>query len=180
MIVSGKESITVLSRSNPFGKGFKIFNIFFNTGLYMEEAISNICDAASWKLRTLLRTSRFFGVIKMVNLYKSRDLSYIEGKTPAIYHVAATQLARVDRIQNQFLKGMGITELEALCNFRLAPLCSRRDMALLGLIHRTVLGYGPKQFQTFFKLDATARHPEGRECDRRHNRQLQTRQTGKY
>ena len=53
-------------------------------------------------------------------------------------------------------------------------------MALLGLIHRIVLGYGPKQFQTFFKLDAIARHPEGRECDRRHNRQLQTHRTGKY
>ena len=50
---STKESITILSRHSPYGAGFKIFNIMFDPGLYMEEAISNLCDKASWKLRTL-------------------------------------------------------------------------------------------------------------------------------
>ena len=113
----------------------------------MEEAISNISDATTWKLRTLLRTSRYFETIPMVNLYKSKVLSYIEGKTAAIYHVAATQLMRVDKIQKHFLASVGLTELEALCNFRLAPLSSRRDMALLGLIHRTVLGGGQNSLE---------------------------------
>ena len=43
--------------------------------------------------------------------------------------------------------------MDALRSFRLAPLRVRRDIALLGLIHRTVLGRGPKQFQELFVVD---------------------------
>ena len=34
--------------------------------------------------------------------------------------------------------------------FKLAPLKARRDIAMLGLIHRTTLGKGPEQFKEFF------------------------------
>ena len=176
----GKESITILSRTNPFGEGFKIFNIHFDTRLCMEEAISNICDKSAWKLRTLLRTSRFFSTIHMVNLYKSKVLSYVEGKTPAIYHAASTQLQRVDRIQSRFMESAGMNEIDALCTYRLAPLTSRRDMALLGLIHRTVIGLGPKQFQEFFKLEEVVSHPNGRESERKHKKQLVSHRQGHY
>ena len=115
----------------------------------------------------------------MVNLYKSKILGYLECKTAAIYHASKSLLLRVDRIQDTFLKSAGITELEALCEYRLAPLAARRDMGMLGLIHRTVLGCGPKQFQKFFKLDATLRS-NGREAIRRHNRQLQTYRRDRY
>ena len=45
-----------------------------------------------------------------------------------------------------------MTAEEALNVCNLAPLSSRRDIALLGLIHRTVLGGGPGHFRTFFRL----------------------------
>ena len=35
----------------------------------------------------------------------------------------------------------------------MAPLECRRDIAMLGLIHRTALGKGPPQFQQFFVKD---------------------------
>ena len=41
----------------------------------------------------------------------------------------------------------------ALVHFHLAPLCTRRDIAMLGMIHRTVLGKGPQQFADFFQRD---------------------------
>ena len=52
-------------------------------------------------------------------------------------------------------------------------------MALLGLIHRTVLGLGPSQFQEFFVMDDNVRLT-GRETERRHNRQLKTHRKGKF
>ena len=106
----------------------------------------------------------------MVNPYKSKVLAYIEGKTPAINHAAQSALQRVDNIQEQFMRSAGLTDIEAICGFRLAPLCSRRDMALLGVIHRTVLGLGPEQFSEYFTLDVESRHLDGKECYRRHNR----------
>ena len=39
----------------------------------------------------------------------------------------------------------------ALVEFHLAPLSTRRDIAMLGFIRRTALGKGPPQFQDSFK-----------------------------
>ena len=53
-----------------------------------------------------------------------------------------------------------MTKEDALLDFRLAPLKARRDMGMLGVIHRAVFGEG------------TDHH--GRESERRHNKQLET------
>ena len=50
-----------------------------------------------------------------------------------------------------FLRDIGIDEITALVTFHLAPLATRRDIAMLGLIHRTILGKGPSQFNAFFQ-----------------------------
>ena len=57
----------------------------------------------------------------------------------------------VDRVQERFLKNVGISEEDALMYFGLAPLSTRRDIAMLGLIHRTVVGQGSPHFRKHFK-----------------------------
>ena len=56
-------------------------------------------------------------------------------------------------------------------NFGLAPLSVRRDIAMLGVIHRAVIGEGPKQFHSLFLPETTASRAIPRR--RRHGRQLQ-------
>ena len=61
-----------------------------------------------------------------------------------------------------------MSELEAVFVANLAPLrCVRRDIALLGFTHRTVLGRGPTHFKQFVKLLADG-HGESK-----HRSQLQ-------
>ena len=115
----------------------------FDPELSMVDAVSEIVSAAGWKLRTLLRTRRFYTDSDLVVLYKSHLLSYLEYRTPAIYHATRAILCRLDAVQTRFLKDIGVDEGTASTVFHLAPLCARRDMALLGFIHRTVLGKGP-------------------------------------
>ena len=67
----------------------------------------------------------------------------MESSTAALYHAAPTTLAWIDRVQHRFLKEIGLSELEAVRNFRLAPLNSRRDMAMLGVLHKINLGEAP-------------------------------------
>ena len=62
-------------------------------------------------------------------------------------------LRRLDAVQRNFLRDVGVDEVTALVHFHLAPLCTRRDIAMLGMIHRTVLGKGPQQFKDFFRRD---------------------------
>ena len=79
--------------------------------------------------------------------YKAHLLSFLEYQTPAIYHCRRDFLENLDRAQEKFLGKAGVTEAEALINFNLALLAARRDMAMLGLLHRTVVGKGPPHFK---------------------------------
>ena len=62
-------------------------------------------------------------------------------------------ISRLDAVQSRFLRDVGVEDINALVNFHVAPLSTRRDIAMLGLIHRTVCGKGPSQFKDFFRRD---------------------------
>ncbi len=128
------------------GDQFKILGILFDCKLVMRDAVEAVVAEASWKLRTLLRTKRFYTTRDLTTLYKAQLLPYIEYRTPAAYHASDSVLADLDKLQTKFLREAGLSELDSLMIFRLAPLLARRDMAMLGLIHRTALGKGPAHF----------------------------------
>ena len=101
----------------------------------MDLAVRDVVRQASWKLTTILRTRRFHGVSQLVQVYKSKVLSFVEYRTPAVYHAAKTTLAGIDAMQRRFLRECGLSDEDALLHFNLAPLETRRDIAMLGLIH---------------------------------------------
>ena len=43
----------------------------------------------------------------------------------------------------KFLTPVILAELATILEFNLAPLCTRRDIAMLGVIHRAILRLGP-------------------------------------
>jgi hypothetical protein len=88
-------------------------------------------------------------------MYKSHLLSFVEYRTPAIYHAIRAVLCRLDHVQSIFLREVGINEQTALLKHNLAPLSTRRDIAMLGLIHRTVLKKGPLHFRDHFVREAS-------------------------
>ena len=53
-------------------------------------------------------------------------------------------------MQASFLASLDISEQAAFKRYRLAPLCSRRDIAMLGLLHRVVLGTAPQPLESLF------------------------------
>ena len=57
---AGKESQHVVSVSDPSGDNFKLLGVTFDPELTMADAISELVSAAGWKLRTLIRTRRFY------------------------------------------------------------------------------------------------------------------------
>ena len=65
-------------------------------------------------------------------------------------------LRRLDAVQDKFLKDVGVDLVTALADFNLAPLAVRRDIAMLGVIHRTVLGKGPRQFARHFRRQGSS------------------------
>jgi len=153
-----KEHSLILNRQKPHGGSFKLLGVGFDCKLGMSDAVHDLAKECKWKLKAVLRTRNFNTGGGLINLYKAQILSFIEYRTAAIYHACSTALADLDSVQTKLLKAAGATETEALLNFHLAPLAARRDMALLGLIHRTVLGRGPPQFRRFFELEEGESH----------------------
>ena len=85
----------------------------------MQSAIDGLRDKVNWKLRSLMRTHSFFKPAEMIHLYKARILSYIEYRAAAIYHGAATALARVDGVHNRLIASAGISKVDAILHFKL-------------------------------------------------------------
>lgn len=160
---AAKESMHVISRTQATPGSFKLLGVEFDTKLIMENATHSLANECRWKFKSLLRTRRFLSGKHLVDLYKARILSYIEYRTPAIYHASSSLLSAIDKIQERVLEVAGVGEKDALLKMNLAPLNMRRDIAMLGVIHRSILGRGPEHFNKFFTRcnSVAARHSCG-------------------
>ena len=139
----------------------------------MKAECVKVGDRASAKLSALIKLRRFYSTPELISLHKTHVLSVLELPTPAVYHVTDTVLLNLDKVQKRFLREVGLTAELALRNYGLAPLSTRRDIALLGLIHRTVLDEGVPHFAKWFFPCVRRRHLyRTRLADSKHSRQL--------
>ena len=143
-----KESVHIVSRAQPHGDPFKLIGVTFDCMLRMDLCVRETVNQASWKLTTILRTRRFHEVTRLVQVCKSKILSCVEYHTPAVYHAASTILAGIDAIQRHFLRECRLTEEDAL------------DMAMLGLVHRSVFGCGPRHFASVLQFVPPSSFPK--------------------
>jgi len=116
------------------------------------------------RVQMVLRARRYYSEGETVQLYKAQVLSFLEHANPAIHHAVPFHLAALDRVQGSFLEAMGISPRDALIKFKLAPLQTRRDIALLGFLHRLAHQTAPSCFSELFRFgEASAfvrrRHP---------------------
>ena len=81
----------------------------------------------------------------------------------------------VERVQENYnSKAIGLSELEALANFNLAPFTVRRQIAALGALHRRVLGDAPAPIVALFPFASSVNAPyRTRLTSRLHNKQLE-------
>ena len=160
----------MLSLTDSVGDSFKLLGIIFDGALSMEEAVAEVVAEAGWKLRTLLRTRRYYTDADLIVLYKAHLLSFLEYRTPAVFHATREVLNKLDAVQPRFLRKAGLDEVTAVMEFNLAPLAMRRDIAMLGVLHRAALGEGPPQLRQVFRrrsggfmlvdpYDGQTRHP---------------------
>ena len=89
---ASKESMHILALSGGEGPNFKLLGVPFDTALHMKDAVVEIVGAATWKMGAILRTARYFTDAELLQLYKSKLLSFLEYRTAAIYHVCDTTL----------------------------------------------------------------------------------------
>jgi len=135
-----KESCHILHPQHPWGDDFKMLGISFDTRLVMRRAAYEIAARAGSMVKRILRCRRVFSASSLIALYKTHVLSYVEYNTPAVFHAPLFFLSAIDAIQDQFCDDLGLSAEEVLLQHNLAPLRSRRCIAMLGLLHKIVLG----------------------------------------
>ena len=146
----------ILSYHKSAGSNFRILGCAFDCKLIMYDCVHETVLSANWKMRMLLRTHRFYSSRDIVNLYKAHLLSYIEYRTPALFHASHSTLVPLDIVQNHFLSNIGISIEDAAFHFKLLPLRQRRQIAALGIIQRAVLRKEPHQFWNWFIPDTVS------------------------
>ena len=115
----------------------------------MAPAVFECISICNSKLQSLLRVQKFYTDADVLRLFKAHMLSFIEYRTTAIAHASPSMLDGLNDILTRLLVRLGISHEVVLMHFNLAPLGIRRDIAQLGLIHRTVLKKGPPHFKQF-------------------------------
>ena len=81
----------------------------------------------------------------------------------------------IDRVQSRILHTMGVSEIDALCIFSVALPSARRDMPMLGVLHRAALGRPPPHTHNLGVLFPVTVEPaayHARSARRRRPRQL--------
>ena len=169
---ASKESFHILHRTRGCGENFALLGLEFDMSLRMAHGVGVLAREAGWRLQSVLRPRRFFTEWQIFNLYKSQVLSYVESATVGYYHAAPSVLRPLDRVQERLLREMGVSAEDALRRYKLAPLPSRRDMAMLGMLHRIVLGEAPSQLASLFPFCDGHHAQFTRLAVRRHDRQF--------
>ena len=150
---SSKEHFHVLSRNSPEGDAFMLLGILFDCKLLMIDAIRLVAKLSNMKVKSILQCYKYFTKRQLVELYKSLVMSFVESKTCGIAHACSSHLDKIDSIQSKFLNGIDISDHEAFLHYNLAPLSCRRDLAMLAVIHKVVLGKGVPHLNDFVKMD---------------------------
>eukprot|EP00959_Pyramimonas_sp_CCMP1952_P115062 2405353-Pyramimonas_sp.AAC.1 len=76
-------------------------------------------------------------------------------------------LAPLDAFQTRLLRSLGIAPEDPLLHFYLAPLSTRLDISILGVMRRALLGSGPACFSRFFRVDPSPPPPRERRAGAR-------------
>ena len=112
--------------------------------------VEAIIQRARPKCKALLRTRSFYNTVDMILQFKTHILGILESNIGGIYHATSTVLAPLDRIATRFVHELNLEVDFAFLRYNLAPLSLRRDIAMLGFLHKTHLPYAHPHITDFF------------------------------
>ena len=167
-----KEHFCILHRADFAGDTFKLLGTLLDPKLLMEDEIRRIRKKASPKIKAILATRGYYLTDAMIQQYKAHVLCILEASAAAIYHASQSHLDSLDKLQTHFVEALGLTESEAFLRYNLAPPKLRRDIAVLGLLHRVQLGHVHADFQNLFPRQVHACTWTSRLSQRRHGKQF--------
>ena len=89
---------------------------------------------------------------RLIQLDKAHAVTLLELPKPAIFHAPAVHVDRIDAVQRHLLRAVGVDDRAAFLKFNLTPLKLRKDIAILGVLHRCAHGNAHPDMCALFPL----------------------------
>jgi len=111
-----------------------------DTDLRMHSAIDEFMSKIRPKITAILRTRAYYSTRDLIGQFKTHIWGLIEAHNGGYFHATSSLLEKIDHAQERFLRELEVSPEQALLDFNFAPPRIRRNIAVLGLIHKRVLG----------------------------------------
>ena len=82
----------------------------------------------------------FYDVPQLLNQFKTHIWGLVEVNIGGYFHAASSLLGKIGHAQNRFLRELGLSPAQAFLDHNFAPPQLRRNIAVLGLLHKRVIG----------------------------------------
>jgi len=142
-----KEHIVILHPSRGLGDPFKLLGLLMDADLRMHSAIDQLLGKVRPKVTAILRTRAYYSVPDLINQFKTQIWGLMEAHSGGLFHAATSLLQKIDHAQNRFLREICISAVRGFLEFNFAPPSLRRNIGILGLLHKRVLGKCHPSFQ---------------------------------
>ena len=142
-----KEHLVVLHPVEHHGPCFKLLGLMVDTDLAMESAIDALLTKIRPKIKAILRTRGYHSVSDLIMQFKTHIWGLMEANMGGIFHATSTRLDKIDREQDRFLRELGISAEYAFEEFKFATPKLRRNIGILGLLHKRILGLCHPSFE---------------------------------
>ena len=143
-----KEHLVVIHPSQSHGEPFKLLGLMIDLDLRMHTAIEQLLSKIRAKSTAILRTRAYYSTPEIVNQYKTHIWGLVEVHCGGYFHAAPSLLDKIDQVQSIFLHKLGVSEKDAFLDHNFAPSSLRRNIAILGLLQKRVLGLCHRSFDS--------------------------------
>ena len=164
-----KEHMVVLHPSENHGAPSKLLGCMVDVDLRMHSAVDQLLSKIRPKITAILRTRGYYSTAELVLQFKTHIWGLIKANVGGYFHAASSLLQKIDDAQNRFLHELGLSPARAFLDFNFAPPSLRRNVGMLGMLHKRVLGKCHPSFESLLPLWATH---FAEERDRGHSKQL--------
>ena len=164
-----KEHIIIIHPVFALGDPFNLLGCLTDPKLTMRNAVDKIWSKVRPRIKALLRTRSHYGVASLIEQFKTNVWGFMETHSGGIFHAATSILDQLDNSQKHFLDELGVSLETAFKDHNFAPPTLRRNIAVLGMIHKRVLGLSHPSFDQLLPYfqQRFGHHLEGR-----HSKQL--------
>ena len=137
---ASKEHVTILHPIHGQGDPVKLLGCLLDCKLIMNHGIENILSRMRPKVVAILRLRGHYSIKELLNQFKTHVWGLVEYQNGAIFHASAHLLKKIDRVQDKFLEELDLDARTAFLEYNFAPSDVRRNIGILGLLHKRVLG----------------------------------------